>query len=59
MTVKYHSFNANGIVTATIPKELKAKLKIKWFMHKDLLKKSGIKSFEDYVATVMMYNSAF
>ena len=59
MTVKYHSFNANGVVTVTIPKELRDELKIKWFMHKDLLKKSGIKSFKDYVATVMMFNSAY
>lgn len=58
MTVKYHSFNANGIVTVTIPKDLRDELKIKWFLHKDTLKKSGIKSFKDYVATVMMFNSA-
>ena len=59
MTVKYHSFNANGIVTATVPKELRDELKIKWFMHKNSLKKSGIKSFKEYVITVMMFNSAY
>ena len=57
MKVKYHSFNANGVVTATIPKDLVKELKAKWFMHKSQLKKSGIKNFKDYVSTVMMFNS--
>lgn len=59
MKVKYHSFNANGIVTATVPKEFKNELKERWNTHKDLLKKSGIKSFRDYVSAVFMFNSAF
>lgn len=59
MKIKYHSFNANGIVTVTVPKDLKDELKERWRDHKDLLKKSGIKSFKDYVSVVFMFNSAF
>ena len=59
MKVKYHSFNANGIVTVKVPKEFKDELKDRWHNHKDLLKKSGIKSFKDYVSVVFMFNSAY
>lgn len=59
MKIKYHSFNANGIVTATVPKEFENELKERWRNYKGLLKKSGIKSFKDYVSTVFMFNSAF
>lgn len=59
MKVKYHSFNANGIVTATVPKEFKKELKDRWRTHKGLLKNSGIKSFRDYVSVVFMFNSAY
>ena len=30
MKIKYHSFNANGIVTVTVPKEFKNELKERW-----------------------------
>lgn len=59
MKIKYHSFNANGIVTVTVPKDIKDELKERWRNNKNLLKKSGIKSFKDYVSVVFMFNSAF
>lgn len=57
MTVQYYSINGGGFCKAEVPKDLKKDLKTKWFLHQKELKKSGIKTFQDYVKTVYSFNA--
>lgn len=57
MTVEYYSLNGGGICKAEVPPDLEQKLKTKWFIHQKQLKKSGIKTFEEYVQTVYSFNA--
>lgn len=56
MTIKYYSLNGGGLMKAKVPSEFKKELKSDWTSHQEQLKKSGIKTFEDYVKTVYSWN---
>ena len=56
MTVEYFSLNAGAIATITVPQDLVDELQVVYSANKSQFDKMGIKTFEDYVRTVLSFN---